>query len=170
MADRLGAGLPNQLDGLDSRTPLHKFAVFVQWPGRQTASLHTPVRVWYTAPSLFADVVQEEERSFRKREVGISSIPVGPIVVPGKDRWRSAALVRLTGEFKSPAGTHCRKALRTSGRLITGREMVRFPGPLPGFFMGPGTAWGGRFPCKEDSQQGSIPWGSTKFAWIAEMD
>ena len=38
------------------------------------------------------------------------------------------------------------------------------------FHMGPGTAWGGRFPCKEDSQQGSIPWGSTKFAWIAEMD
>ena len=75
---------------------------------------------------LFADVVQEEERSFRKREVGISSIPVGPIVVPGKDRWRSAALVRLTGEFKSPAGTHCRKALRASSRLITDREMVRF--------------------------------------------
>ena len=187
MADRLGAGLPNQLDGLDSRTPLHEFAVFVQWLGRQAASLHTPVRVWYTAPScrkscfesvrihgsnpgfesrrpcgvssngrtpahvsprkhcrrcagfvslgtqldsgtrlqLFADVVQEEERSFRKREVGISSIPVGPIVVPGKDRWRSAALVRLTGEFKSPAGTHCRKALRASSRL-TDRKMVRF--------------------------------------------
>ena len=79
-----------------------------------------------TRLQLFADVVQEEERSFRKREVGISSIPVGPIVVPGKDRRRSAALVRLTGEFKSPAGTHCRKVLRASGRLITGREMVRF--------------------------------------------
>ena len=79
-----------------------------------------------TRPQLFADVVQEEERSFRKREVGISSIPVGPIVVPGKDRWRSAALVRLTGEFKSPAGIHCRKALRASSRLITDREMVRF--------------------------------------------
>ena len=186
MADRLGAGLPSQLDGLDSRTPLHKFAVFVQWLGRQTASLHTPVRVWYAAPSgrkswfesrrpfgvssngrtpalvsprkhcrrcagfvslgtqlasgtrpqLFADVVQEEERSFRKREVGISSIPVGPIVVPGKDRWRSAALVRLTGEFKSPAGTHCRKALRASSRLITDRDMVRFHLRQPGSIAG----------------------------------
>ena len=82
LADRLGAGLPNQLDGLDSRTPLHKFAVFVQWLGRQTASLHTPVRVWYTAPrscrQLFSDVVEEKERSSRTREVGIPSIPVGP--------------------------------------------------------------------------------------------
>ena len=120
-----------------------------------------------TRPQLFADVVQEEERSLRKREVGISRIPVGPIVVPGKDRWRSAALVRLTGEFKSPAGTHCRKALRASSRLITDREMVRFhlrqpsvhsgkvelahhdglisrssrvrfPGPLPSFAWAPG--------------------------------
>src|SRR5260370_1767884 len=84
-----------------------------------------PVRLWDEAPA-FADVVQEEERSFRKREVGISSIPVGPIVVPGKDRWRSAALVRLTGDFKSPAGTHCRKALRASSRLITDMDMVPF--------------------------------------------
>ena len=89
-----------------------------------------------TRPQLFADVVQEEERSFRKREVGISSIPVGPIVVPGKDRWRSAALVRLTGEFKSPAGIHCRKALRASSRLITDREMVRFHLRQPSFHSG----------------------------------
>jgi hypothetical protein len=46
--------------------------------------------------------------------------------VPGKDRWRSAALVRLTREFKSPAGIHCRKALRASSRPITERELVRF--------------------------------------------
>ena len=50
----------------------------------------------------------------------------GSIAIPGKDRWRSAALVRLTGEFKSPAGIHCRKALRASSRLITDREVVRF--------------------------------------------
>ena len=75
LADRLGAGLPNQLDGLDSRTPLHKFAVFVQWPGRQTASLHTPVRVWYTAPRCrkswfesrrpFGGVVQRQDAGAR---------------------------------------------------------------------------------------------------------
>src|SRR5260370_11964502 len=94
-----------------------------------------PVRLWDEAPA-FADVVQEEDGSFRKREVGISSIPVGPIVVPGKDRWRSAALVRLTGEFKSPAGTHCRKALRASRRLIADSEMVRFHLRQPSFHSG----------------------------------
>ena len=110
-------------------------------------------------------------RSFGKADRGVQVSRWDPLPQGSPDE-RSADNRQGDGSIPSAATRFYSGQVELAHHdgLICRSSRVRFPGPLPSFAWAPGLQWGGRFPCKEDSQQGSMPWGSTKFAWIAEMD
>ena len=100
----------------------------VQWEERGARNAQTAVRIRASAP---AGAAQWQSSRMVGGRPGVRFPALAPSVPPGKHARRCAGFVNRISQFDSGTRLHSGKALRTSNRPITDREMVRFHLPEP---------------------------------------